>query len=88
MATKDHNRGKLATTVSSYSYNATNNTRGEKAIKRKMINQKSHNYLWLTLTREKIDLSYYTQNIILSLYMHMRIPANACDICSLLHAAR
>lgn len=48
MATKDHNRGKLATTVSSYSYNATNNTWGEKAIKRNMINQKSHNYLWFT----------------------------------------
>lgn len=35
MATKDHNRGKLATTVSSYSYNATNNTWGGKGHKTK-----------------------------------------------------
>lgn len=62
---------------------------GEKGHKTKNDQSKKSQLSLVNLKKEKkIDLSYYTQNIILSLYMHMRIPANACDICSLLHAAR
>lgn len=61
---------------------------GGKGHKTKNDQSKKSQLSLVNLKKKKIDLSYYTQNIILSLYMHMRIPANACDICSLLHAAR
>lgn len=71
MATKDHNRGKLATTVSSYSYNATNNTWGGKGHKTKNDQSKKSQLSLVNLKKKKnrFVLLYSEYNIVL-IYAH------------------
>lgn len=77
MATKDHNRGKLATTVSSYSYNATNNTWGGKGHKTKNDQSKKSQLSLVNLKKRKnrFVLLYSEYNIVL---IHAHAHTSEC----------
>lgn len=77
MATKDHNRGKLATTVSSYSYNATNNTWGGKGHKTKNDQSKKSQLSLVNLKkrRNRFVLLYSEYNIVL---IHAHAHTSEC----------
>lgn len=77
MATKDHNRGKLATTVSSYSYNATNNTWGGKGHKTKNDQSKKSQLSLVNLKKKKnrFVLLYSEYNIVL---IHAHAHTSEC----------
>lgn len=77
MATKDHNRGKLATTVSSYSYNATNNTWGGKGHKTKNDQSKKSQLSLVNLKKKKnrFVLLYSECNIVL---IHAHAHTSEC----------
>lgn len=77
MATKDHNRGKLATAVSSYSYNATNNTWGGKGHKTKNDQSKKSQLSLVNLKKRKnrFVLLYSEYNIVL---IHAHAHTSEC----------
>lgn len=77
MATKDHNRGKHATTVSSYSYNATNNTWGGGSHKTKNDQSKKSQLSLVNLKKRKnrFVLLYSEYNIVL---IHARAHTSEC----------
>lgn len=73
MATKDHNRGKLATTVSSYSYNATNNTWGE--TKNDQSKKSQLSLVNLKKRKNRFVLLYSEYNIVL---IHAHAHTSEC----------